>query len=97
VGPFETIALIAVAFAATKILGPIGVAIGDRVRGLRREGVPTDMLADEMDALRERVRQLEQVQPRMAELEERVDFAERLLAQPALPARVGSPDEGSVR
>jgi hypothetical protein len=31
-----------------------------------------------LDGLRERVRQLEEMQPRMAELEERVDFTERV-------------------
>ena len=35
----------------------------------------------ELDELRERVRRLEDAQPRMAELEDRLDFAERLLSQ----------------
>jgi hypothetical protein len=35
----------------------------------------------ELDTLRERVRQLEDLPPRMAELEERLDFAERIAAQ----------------
>jgi hypothetical protein len=92
-GPFETIGLVAVVFAAVKIFGPVGAAIGDRLRGRRHE--PDHRLAEELDALREEVRQLEKMQPRMVELEERVDFAERLLAQPSLPARVGGRAEGS--
>jgi hypothetical protein len=50
----------------------------------------------ELDELRERVRQLEQAHPRLSELEERLDFAERLLAQ-APPGRLGAPTEESRR
>ena len=35
----------------------------------------------ELEGLRERVRQLEEIPPRMLELEERVDFAERIVAK----------------
>jgi hypothetical protein len=38
--------------------------------------------------LRERVRQLEAMQPRMAELEERVDFTERIVAKTREPDRL---------
>ena len=93
-GPFETIALVAVLFAAVKIFGAGGAALGDRLRG-RRE--PDQLLAEEVDTLREQMRQLEKMQPRLVELEERVDFAERLLAQPQQPARVGARAEGSGR
>jgi hypothetical protein len=93
-GPFETIALVAVLFAAVKIFGPVGAAIGDRLRG-RRE--PDHLLAEEVDALREQMREMEKMQPRLVELEERVDFAERLLAQPQQPARVGARTEGGGR
>jgi hypothetical protein len=37
------------------------------------------------------------MQRRMQELEERVDFAERLLPQPERPARVGAPADGGGR
>jgi hypothetical protein len=97
VGPGETIALIAVLLAAVKIFGPVGAAIGDRLRGGRLEPQTDHRLADEVDSLRERVGQLEQIQPRVLELEERVDFAERLLAQPRAPARIGDPAEGEGR
>jgi hypothetical protein len=85
VGPFETIGLVAVLFAAVKIFGPVGVAIGDRLRGRRRE--PDHLSAEEVDQLR----------TRLAEVEERLDFAERLLAQPQQPARFGAPTEDSGR
>ena len=96
-GPGETIGLIAVLFAAVKIFGPVGMAIGDRLRGRRREPESDRRLAEEVDTLRERVGELEEMQRRMVELEERVDFTERLLAQPRPPAGVGVPAEESVR
>jgi len=72
--PGEMFVLIAFAFAAVKILtGPIGAAIGDRLRGGRRESSPDHLLAADVDQLR----------TRLAEVEERLDFAERLLARGA--------------
>jgi len=73
-GPADMFVLIAFAFAAVKILtGPIGVAIGDRLRGGRRERSPDHLVVAEVDQLR----------ARLAEVEERLDFAERLLARGA--------------
>jgi hypothetical protein len=84
VDPGEMFVLIAITIGMVKLLtGPIGTAIGDRIRGGRRAGDHDPHLSDELDALRERVHQLEQMHPRLVELEERVDFAERFLAQPA--------------
>jgi hypothetical protein len=42
----------------------------------------------ELDGLRERVRHLEEMQPRMLELEERVDFTERIVAKGREPDRL---------
>jgi hypothetical protein len=42
----------------------------------------------EIEALRERLGALEQLPPRLLELEERVEFAERLLAQGREPDRL---------
>ena len=70
--PFETLAFIAFAFVIVKILGPIGVAIGHRIRG-GRDSAPDHRLDAEVDELR----------TRLAEVEERLDFAERLLARGA--------------
>ena len=68
--PFDMVVLIAFAAGLTKIFsGPIGAAIGDRIRG-RREPVADPRLEGEVEQLRLRV----------AEVEERLDFAERLLA-----------------
>jgi hypothetical protein len=72
VNPFETLAFIAFAFVIVKILGPIGVAIGHRIRG-GRDSAPDLRLGAEVDELR----------TRLAEVEERLDFAERLLARGA--------------
>jgi hypothetical protein len=66
------------AWAAVKILGPIGQALGRRIAGSsegesaeRRLGV----LADEVDHLRSQ----------LAETQERLDFVERMLAQGRQP------------
>ena len=65
----EAIAFLGLAFVLAKVLGPIGAAIGARLRG--REDTRTDkILAEEIDRM----------QARLTEVEERLDFAERLLA-----------------
>jgi hypothetical protein len=70
----EAFVLVALTFATMKIFtGPVGAAIADRFRGRRRESPPDRFLAGELDQLR----------TRLAELEERLDFAERLLARGA--------------
>ncbi len=57
----NVVVLVAFAIAARRIFtGPMGLAIGDRIRG--RRDVDVDRL-----------------QARMTEVEERLDFAERLL------------------
>ena len=68
--PFDMVVLVSFAFAGVKIFtGPIGAAIGDRIRG-RRETAPDPRIEGEVEYLR----------GRLAEVEERLDFAERLLA-----------------
>jgi hypothetical protein len=66
----EAIAFLGLAFVLAKVFGPIGAAIGARLRG-RRDNAPDHQLASEVDELR----------ARLAEVEERLDFAERLLAR----------------
>ncbi|MBA3893880.1 MAG: hypothetical protein H0X69_09315 [Gemmatimonadales bacterium] len=68
----EALAFIALAFVIVKIFGPMAVAIGHRIRG-GTGGAPDHRLAVEVDELR----------TRLAEVEERLDFAERLLARGA--------------
>ena len=65
----EAIAFLGLAFVLGKIFGPIAAAIGGRLRG--RSEAPDHQLASEVDELR----------ARLAEVEERLDFAERLLAR----------------
>jgi hypothetical protein len=67
----DAVAIVALTIAMVKIFtGPIGAAIGERIRG-HAMPVEDPALAAEVDQLR----------GRLAELEERLDFAERLLAQ----------------
>ncbi len=63
-------------------LGPIGRALARRI-----EGRPVDHSG--FLELRERLADLERAQSHVTELEERLDFAERLLAQRSEPARLG--------
>jgi hypothetical protein len=76
-GPFEAIAFAALCVGIVKIFnGPLARAVADRLRGRPAPEADPALLA-EVDQLRERV----------AEVEERLDFAERLLA------RGGQPDQ----
>ncbi len=69
--PNDTIALIAVIMAVVLVKvvrGPLGQAIADRLRG---NAPPDPGVLDELEA----------VKTRLAEVEERLDFAERMLAR----------------
>jgi hypothetical protein len=70
--------VLAILAAATIVLFPLFRAIARRIEG--RGGMNAEARA-ELEELRDRVSRLEEAHPRMTELEERVDFAERLLAQ----------------
>lgn len=66
----DVIIAVALTLGLVKIFrGPLGAAIADRIRGATPAGDPA--LVAEVDHLR----------GRLAEVEERLDFAERLLAQ----------------
>jgi hypothetical protein len=72
----EWIVALFIVMGTTQVLrGPVGKALGDRIAGRRpgagADGAGTDQVLGEVDALRARV----------AELEERLDFAERMLAR----------------
>lgn len=79
VAPVVVVTLIIVAVAAVLILrGPLGRALARRLEGTTgRDEASTAGIA----GISERVAELEQRDARLAELEERLDFAERLLAQ----------------
>ena len=64
------IAIIVFCLGMAKIVrGPVGEAVADRLRHGRRTRADATLLAD-----------LDEVKARLAEVEERLDFAERLLA-----------------
>jgi hypothetical protein len=75
--PYEAFAFIAIVFGAARILSPFAVALADRLRGAGPDRDPDPRLAEDVEHLR----------GRLAEVEERLDFAERLLA------RGGHPDQ----
>jgi hypothetical protein len=66
------------------LIWPLIRALARRIEG----GAPSTEMQAELDGLRERVRQLEEMPPRMAELEERVDFTERIVAKTREPDRL---------
>lgn len=65
---------------------PLVKAIARRIEG--KHPAPDPTLLAEVEDLRIRVAELEQQQGRMHELEERIDFTERLLAQQREQARL---------
>lgn len=68
-------------------LGPIGRAIGEKIR--RSGGALSDEAGAELTALREDVNEdLDAVRHELAELAERVDFTERVIAQNRDPQRL---------
>jgi hypothetical protein len=70
-GPYDTFALIAIVAGLAKILSPFATALADRLRTGRADREADPRLADDV----------EQLQLRLSEVEERLDFAERLLAR----------------
>lgn len=88
IGPVAVISLLAI--IAGILLYPMARAWARR----HEAGAPDPALLDEVNHLRERVNDLEGQVGRMQELEERVDFAERLLAQRDVAQRL--PREGGV-
>ena len=65
--------------AAILAYSPVGKALGDRIRGGTPHGGPDPEILNELEGLRQD----------MTELQERVDFAERLLAQGREAGRIG--------
>jgi len=90
-GVAETI-LIAMTIGATmiavvRLLGPIATAFGRRLEGKDS----THAVDAELDALRERLGEVESLRERVMELEERVDFTERMLAKSPEPGQLPGP------
>lgn len=77
--PVIVMGLLILSVAAVLILrGPLGRALARRLEGTAGQGESADA---GIAGLAERVAELEQRDVRLVELEERLDFAERLLAQ----------------
>ena len=74
--PAAVAIVVAILFAVVLITWPLIRALARRLEG----GTSKELLV-EVDALRARVQQLEEGQARLTDLEERLDFAERMLAQ----------------
>jgi len=80
-GAVPVLITLAVMGAAVVILGPLARALARRLEG----GGATRELQAEVDELRGRVSQLEDGHGRLGELEERLEFTERMLARPHEP------------
>jgi hypothetical protein len=92
--PIVLLIVIAALTAMTIILWPIMRAFGRRLEG---KGSPDSALQAEVEHLHTRLADMDALQARLVELEERVDFTERLLAQAQQQVRLGAPTEGSGR
>jgi hypothetical protein len=76
--------LLGVGLIIAALVWPLIRALAARIEG----GAAGGQVRAELEALRDRVRQLEEMPPRMAELEERVDFTERIVAKGREPDRL---------
>ena len=92
--PTVLLIVIAALTAITIILWPIMRAFGRRLEG---KGNVDSVLRAEVEQLHTRLAEMDSLHARVLELEERVDFTERLLAQAQQPARLGGPTEESGR
>ena len=91
--PPQVTAMIALGFfaACAIVLWPLMRAIARRIEG--RVAAPDPALRAEVDDLKARLAEVEHFQLRLADLEERVDFAERMLAQRREGGRIGQGGE----
>ena len=83
-------------FSATAVSSLVLLSIRRRLalRKPESKGLTTgEMAAERLAEMEERIAELEAGQARMGELEERLDFAERLLAKPPAERRVLAPGE----
>jgi hypothetical protein len=82
IAPAIAMSILIISVAAVFVLrGPLGRAMADRIAGRHRN-------AGEDEALRA---DLEETRQRLAEVEERLDFAERLLAKQRESDRIAPP------
>lgn len=69
-------------------ISPVGRAIADRIRGV---GVPTNVLEKMKESHVRVLEEVDQLRQELTEVQERLDFAERLLAQQRELGRLPSP------
>jgi hypothetical protein len=90
-GPPVILLIVLAALTATVIiLWPIMRAFGRRLEG---KGNTDAALKADVDHLHARLGDVDSLHARVLELEERVDFTERLLAQAQQSARLGAPTQ----
>jgi hypothetical protein len=83
-GLAAVVLLLGVGLIIAALVWPLIRAFARRIEG----GVASVEMQAELDTVRERVRQLEELAPRMLELEERLDLTERVVAHPREPDRL---------
>jgi hypothetical protein len=92
--PIILLIVIAALTATVIILWPIMRAFGRRLEG---RGATDPTLKADIDHLHARLSEVDTLQSRVLELEERVDFTERLLAKSQQPSRLGAPAQETDR
>jgi hypothetical protein len=92
--PVVLLIVIAALTAGVIILWPIMRAFGRRLEG---KGAADPALRSDVEQLHMRLGEVDTLHARITELEERVDFTERLLAQAQQPSRLSAPTEESGR
>jgi hypothetical protein len=88
---FGVIAAVSMAGAGAYAVVALTGAFARRLE--RRGGPDTERLQSELADLRLRLDESDEVRARVTEVEERLDFAERLLAQRNEPARLSAGDD----
>ncbi|HEX2636278.1 MAG TPA: hypothetical protein VHL81_04075 [Gemmatimonadales bacterium] len=86
--PAVVMIVLAALVAATIVLWPLARALARRLEGKSVAADPG--LRHDLEQVTHRLAEVDGLQARVAELEERVDFAERLLAQSREPGRLQS-------
>lgn len=81
------LSIVAALIGAIFILGPLARALARRIEGRGIEAA----VQEELQALRDRVSEVDGLRDRVLELEERIDFTERLLSQASQPERFPVP------
>lgn len=77
--------VLAVVAAATLVLWPLARALARRLEG---KGAQDPAMLRELEQMQHRLAEVDALHTRVAELEERLDFTERLLAQSREPDRL---------